>query len=294
MSKARPIPSTSNLASMPASSSSASSPGGTDGNGNGRNNDSGSAAAASLRVASDDGGADVDPSRDRIGGGAINEKPRSYGSGNENEGVDGDGDGGGNETTSWNPSDNLSHMLHALVGLDRYPNYLGRFKDVSDMQELEKALEARLSDVRRQRSEIVERRAGIRRVVGRYLSMNGHDVSHAEDEGPSDCSGLWSRHPSLSPPKTWLDLKERKILQGQAFKVAYHSISKSLSNQESNRKRKSKGRKSEKQTMPTVEEITKAKITVELDPSLLEDWMCQEMFDVYSFPLLTNEVSARR
>ena len=43
--------------------------------------------------------------------------------------------------------------------------------------------------------------------------------------------------------------------------------------------------------LPTVEEISNGKAQVDLDPSLLEDWMCQEMFDVYSVPLLTNEVS---
>mmetsp|Transcript_24043 Transcript_24043/g.50341 ORF Transcript_24043/g.50341 Transcript_24043/m.50341 type:complete len:491 (-) Transcript_24043:129-1601(-) len=217
-----------------------------------------------------------------IGGGAINEKPRLY------QNKDEKSIGGGDVENSWNPRDNLSHMLHALVGLDRYPNYLSRFGDVSDMNALENALESRLSDVRRQRSEILERRNGIQQLVRKYiLTNNGNDSgSHVSEEVEgSDNSMLWSHHPSLSPPKTWLELRARNILKEQAFKVAYKSISKSSLK----KKQKAKSQKSQKQMLPTVEEIVNAKAPVDLDPALLEDWMCQEMFDVYSFPLLTNE-----
>ena len=55
-----------------------------------------------------------------IGGGAINEKQRLYmqtSNTHNSENLAHDGIESGNR--SWNPSINLSHMLHALVGLDR-------------------------------------------------------------------------------------------------------------------------------------------------------------------------------
>ena len=87
----------------------------------------------------DDDGARVE-GREPIGGGAINEKPRLYQhpsgcAGTKNHDMKDSSTAG-----SWNPRDNLSHMMHALVGLDRYPNYLSRFKDESDMDLLEHAL----------------------------------------------------------------------------------------------------------------------------------------------------------
>jgi hypothetical protein len=210
-----------------------------------------------------------------IGGGAINEKPRLY---NAND-LD-SSRGRNNAGDSWNPSDDLSHILHALVGFDRYPNYLSRFRHLSDIDSLENALEARLSDVRKQRSEIVQRRADIQQLVRRYISSeSAGDVK----KDNFDCSELWRDHPLLSPPKTWLELREKKVLLDQAFKVAYGSIALT------NNARKAKSSK-QTCTLPTAEDIIHGKAQVHLDPSLLEDWMNQEMYDVYSFPLLTSEV----
>ena len=192
-----------------------------------------------------------------VGGGAINEKPRLY---NANDLIDSRRNNAGD---SWNPSDDLSHILHALVGFDRYPNYLSRFRHLSDIDSLEKALEARLSDVRQQRSEIVQRRAGIQQLVRRYISSeSAMDVK----KDNFDCSELWRYHPLLSPPKTWVELREKKVLLDQALKVAYGSIALT---------RKAKSRK-QTSTMPTVEDIIHGKAQVHLDPSLLEDWMNQE------------------
>lgn len=235
---------------------------------------------------------DKAPSAATIGGGAINEKLRLH----QRQTIDGSLQGSeGNGINSWNPGDNLSHMLHALVGLDRYPNYLSRFRDTSDMDALENALESRLSDVRRQKAEIIERRNGIEELVRRYiLSMDEiihePDEDYSGDASRSDCSMLWRNHPLLSTPKAWLELRNRKILQEQAFKVAYQSISKASSK----KKRKGKSHKSQKQNtdsemIPTIEDIINGRVPVELDPALLEGWMSQEMYDVYSFPLLTNE-----
>ena len=168
------------------------------------------------------------------------------------------------------------------------------------MDALEQALECRLSDVRKQKSVIVQRRKGIQQLVKRYLmSINGKEANaYCLESSEEDCSKLWHKHPLLSTPKTWIDLHERKILQEQAFKVAYHSISSTNEKQ----KRNAKGNISEKHTiytdnaatdgerkntLPSIEDIIVGKVKVDLDPALLENWMDQEMFDVYSFPLLT-------
>ena len=165
------------------------------------------------------------------------------------------------------------------------------------MDALEYALESRLSDVRKQKSEIVQRRKGIQQLVERYLmNINASSVLESSEE---DCSTLWRKHPLLSTPKTWIDLHERKILEEQAFKVAHNSISSTYKKQ----KRNAKGNKSKKHTintddatdvegsnsLPNIEDIIVGKVKVDLDPALLEDWMDQEMFDVYSFSLLTPE-----
>ena len=224
--------------------------------------------------------------KDLIGGGAINEKPRLYPNRQTSEHDEGDGRG----INGWNPSANLSHLLHALVGLDRYPNYLGRFRDLADIDLVENALESRLRQVRQQRLEIIERRKAIHQLVRKYMITNEMGTSSEVGEKDSfDCIHLWHHHPSLSPPKTWSELRERKVLHEKAFKVAYQSISKASLNT----KRKAKSDKSQKQNidmLPTVEDILEGKVNVDLDASLLENWMSQELFDVYSLPLLTNEV----
>ena len=229
---------------------------------------------------------DTDSQEESIGGGAINEKQRLY---LQPTSKDDDicGETVGGDSNSWKPNDNLSHLLHALVGLDRYPNYLSRFRDINDMKLLEKALLQKASDVKRQREEICQTRNGIKQLVRRYVS-NGYDIDVNHDDAEEVVDMLWSGHPILSAPRTWVELRERKILQDQAFKVASQSVSSRT------RIRKGKSNKSREQQIEdtTIADIIEGKSQVDLDPALLEDWMNQEMFDVYSFPLLTTEFCA--
>jgi len=44
---------------------------------------------------------------------------------------------------------------------------------------------------------------------------------------------------------------------------------------------------------PSVEDVLNGKVSLKLDPAQLEVWMEQEMFDVYSFPLLSTEFCRR-
>jgi hypothetical protein len=64
------------------------------------------------------------------------------------------------------------------------------------------------------------------------------------------------------------------VLSEEAFAVAHRSIMASS--------------KSERR-IPTLQAIMRGEIAVHLDPALLEDWMSQECFDVYSFRLLNKD-----
>ena len=98
-------------------------------------------------------------SREKIGGGAINEKIRTY---NPNKPSD-------QSTTlfsgGWDPTQNISQFLHAIVGLDRYPNYLSRFQNVQDVVALENALKQTLEKVEQQKNGMVKRRNDIADLV---------------------------------------------------------------------------------------------------------------------------------
>jgi len=220
-----------------------------------------------------------------VGGGAINEKQRLYQQSSKHTTTNNDDSTGNNDSTnndtSWNPNEHLSHILHALVGLDRYPHYLNRISDI-DTLSLEHALESKLSDVRKQRAEISQRRAGIKQLVRRYMMDKNYivdDEDTAKDNTEEHCGMLWKNHPFLSPPKDWIDLRERNILQEAAFKVAHQSTNK--------KRRKPKSKKDN--TQLSITDIIEGKVQVDLDPSLLEVLLQQEMYDVYSIPLLTPE-----
>eukprot|EP00804_Cyclotella_cryptica_P027660 CCRYP_010283-RA/>CCRYP_010283-RA protein AED:0.02 eAED:0.02 QI:107/1/1/1/1/1/2/91/468 len=219
-----------------------------------------------------------------IGGGAINEKPRLYSlSSNPSPtrqvgSIDPD-------SSSWSPGKSLGHMLHALVGLDRYPNYLSRFQHIYDVEALESALKEKLDEVTRQKNDIIAKRKGIHDLVCRYNKSieekRSHEQSHSDTDdaaartddtmecSDSDCSNFW--HSELSPPTSWSELKKRKILNEDAFKVAFQSMQTS----------RHRGRE--------LRDFINGDVDLDLNPSLLEQLMNQEMFDVYSFPLLSTQ-----
>lgn len=82
-------------------------------------------------------------------GGAINEKTRSWTARKTEI----------QESTSFSRK-SLAHLLHALEGLDRYPNYLNRWNE-RDIDELELSLQDQLEKVRQQRGTIRARRTAI-------------------------------------------------------------------------------------------------------------------------------------
>ncbi len=210
----------------------------------------------------------MDKSSEQLGGGAINEKQRTqdYKASNANNDVE----------ENWDPSNHLSHLLHSIVGLDRYPSYLSRY-DESDIAAIEHALEQTLNDVRQQKKTVLQRRHGIRELVEEYNNAltNTGDI-HDDSQAFSDSNDVLQIS-SLLPPKSWSQLKS--VLSDEAFEVLYGSIISSS--------------KSTKQKVPTVDDVISGKFAVQLDPALLEDWMSQECFDVYSFALLNQDFCTR-
>jgi len=152
----------------------------------------------------------------------------------------------------YDPSQVRSHLWHALEGLDRYPNYLSRWND-DDIDQLEKSLELQLNKVRQQRQSVQKRRHGIDKLVEKLLKQDG--------------SGRWSE--LLKPPSDWNQVKSR-ILNPVASKTIF-------------------GSRMFKKSAPTVEEVMNGQVSVELDVGLLEVLMDEELYDVYSFHLLSKD-----
>jgi len=184
-----------------------------------------------------------------IGGGAINEKKRSLKQTTQ-QGVQEEDD----KTSGYDPVGSRSHLMHALEGMDRYPNYLSRWSE-ADMDLLEEALESQLRKVREQKEAVLKRRQGIDAMVERLVEQNDK----------------WSE--LLTPPKTWKEIQD-SVLDPRAAKAIFKS---KLFTSSSNK--------------PTVEQVLSGQVSVELDAYLLEELMEEELFDVYSLPLLSSEVS---
>lgn len=192
---------------------------------------------------------DSDHDVDRIGGGSINEKPRLYHRGERdsvvmterNDGFDGH---------------KLSHLLHAITGLDRYPNYLSRWNNLDEIETLENSLELTLKKVRLQKKTLNERKEDVMKSISEISSSNEYDSRLLD---------------VLKKPSDWSSI--RKILDPHAVKAILGSTSLTGS------------------TPPTLQEVLSGEVDIDLDIHNLVPFMDEEMPDVYSFPLLTTEVS---
>ena len=190
-----------------------------------------------------------------VGGGSINEKKRQFLDAQHDTlakscltATDGDP-----KESQFDPIAHKSHLLHALEGLDRYPNYLSRWS-LEDTETLEEALQERLNLVREQKQAIEKRRQGLARLVAKL------------EQDPR-----WKA--LLQPPTTWDQVKST-ILDPRASKAIFRSQT----------FRKQKGSSS-----ISVQDVLSGKSKVELDAGYLQELMDEEMFDVYSFPLLSSE-----
>lgn len=206
-----------------------------------------------------------------IGGGAINERQRQYV--NRSPGVKGQKSpqhqqrpGVREEATpgnphpqkaleresAYNPSRNRSHLFHAIEGLHRYPNYLSRWS-LEDTESLEQALQDRLEAVRRQKETVVRQREDTHRILESFLC-----------DQPE-----WQEF--VRAPLTWEDLLLGKNLLDDRLK---HVVVKSKFFVHAAKR-------------PLLQDVLSGNTAVELDAGLLEDWMDEELDDVYSCPILS-------
>ena len=200
---------------------------------------------------------------DEIGGGRVNEKERQYRSGSQKQHknsspltscstVSSQRDDGTNPNfePAYDPSNHRSHLLHAIEGLNRYPNYLSRWK-CDDVDALEEGLERVLEKVREQKSKTEDHRKHMQLAVRQFYLENPE----------------WKQFSTR--PESWDDI--RNILDPRAAKAIFRS------------------RKFRKQIETiTVNDIIDGRASIELENGYLEEWMDEEMFDVYSFPLLSE------
>jgi hypothetical protein len=134
-----------------------------------------------------------------------------------------------------------------------------------DVISIERALEETLIKVRQQKTQITQRRDGLRELVKKYNNQLTDSSTISDDDSTLHVS-------SLPPPQTWSELKN--VLCEEAFEVVYRSI---ISSSKPDRQ------------IPTLQDVMSGKVEVHLDPALLENWMSQECFDVYSFQLLRKD-----
>lgn len=195
----------------------------------------------------------IDESDNGIGGGSVNEKKRQYRPKSRKQDVDPPSSFSSadvDKKSSYNPSNHRSHLLHALEGLNRYPNYLSRWES-DDVEALEQELHRVLKQVQEQKSKTKNQRDNI------GLALRDFFENHPE----------WKEF--SKPPESWDEIRE--ILDPRAAKVVFRS--KKIGSMIDTRK---------------VTDVIAGKVHVELDTGRLEEWMDEEMFDVYSFPLLSK------
>lgn len=191
---------------------------------------------------------------EHIGGGAINEKRRcrrerisasTLGSARMEGGADG-------VTRSAFDSKKLSHSLHAIVGLDRYPNYLNRWNNSEELDELEASLEQQLELVRAQKKNILTWREDALRIVQKAKLLENN---------------------MFKPPKSWEEMAD--LLDPLAAK--------SLLNKRFFR------RHSDLLVDEVIGPGNECR-DIHLDPGPLEDWIDFVVFDVYSMPVFKEEI----
>ena len=204
-----------------------------------------------------------------VGGGAINEKERFFGKKRTNNDNSSDGRGETSGKTNFDPQRIPAHLFHALEGLQRYPNYLSRWNyDLEDADRLEAALEEQLSTVRLQKRQVIERNAAIRRIIEKTNLQK--DGGGGKDEEFDIFQG----------PSTWKQV-QKYVLHLRAYNAIFGS------------RQFQQQQDSAKSTIPTVKEVLEGNVMVKLDLHNLSEWLDEELFDVYSFPLLSKSFSVK-
>ncbi len=165
--------------------------------------------------------------------------------------------------THFNARSETAHLLHALVGLERYPNYLSRwsYNLIQDVENLESALEEQLEKVRNQKERLLARTSNVRKTVNEAREA---ELQHDQDADINENEDDWN---IFTTPKDWEEVKN--ILDSRCANAIFQS-----------KMFRSKDKR------PSLDDVLSGKIVVELDEAQCEEWLDQEMYDVYSFPLL--------
>lgn len=198
---------------------------------------------------------------DEIGGGSVNEKKRHYRAECRQEDKIPPSSSSPSSTQRdnntykkiepvYNPSCHRSHLLHAIEGLNRYPNYLSRWKN-NDVEALEQELQRVLQQVQEQKINVNDQRHYIQ------LALQDFFLEYPE----------WKQF--SVQPESWDEIRE--ILDPRAANAIFRS------------------QKIREMTENiAVNDVIAGRIRIELDTEHLEEWIDEEMFDVYSFPLLSK------
>ena len=132
--------------------------------------------------------------------------------------------------------------MHAIEGLDRYPNYLSRWS-LEDTNMLERGLEERLAMVKSQKKQVIQERNAVQRLVARIIK----EYPEFED--------------LLKPPQSWQEVKDN-ILDPRASKAIF------------------KANPFLQREKPNIQDVISGKTLIELNVGQLEHLMEEEMFDV--------------
>jgi len=204
----------------------------------------------------------IDETDNDVGGGSVNEKKRQYRANSCKPDAGSPSSLASSLSTQsssnadvsiqsvYNPTNHRSHLLHALEGLHRYPNYLSRWES-GDVEALERELQRVLKQVQDQKSNTQNQRNNIE------LALRDFFLEHPE----------WKKFSTV--PESWEEIRE--ILDPRAANVVFRS-------QKGGTRIKELG----------VKDVIAGRTQIELDTGHLEEWMDEEMFDVYSFPLLSQ------
>lgn len=192
-----------------------------------------------------------------LGGGAINERKRTalFGGAAATAATANDRP---SSLSFFQPATTKSHLWHALEGMDRYPSYLSRWS-VDDMNRLEDSLELQLARVRQQKEQVLARREGIQKLVDDFVQTNEQ----------------WRQ--LLQPPTDW-DQVRRRILDPRASQAFLNF---------QQQQPQHAATQTHTHSTPTVEQVMQGTARIDLNVSKLAVLMDEEMYDIFSFPLLS-------
>eukprot|EP00536_Pseudo-nitzschia_multiseries_P005534 jgi/Psemu1/295917/fgenesh1_pm.104_\ len=150
-----------------------------------------------------------------------------------------------------------------MEGLNRYPNYLSRWNE-HDADALETELEQTLGRVREQKSKIAAQRNAIELVLEEFFQQ------HPE----------WKEF--ATAPGSWEDVRN-DVLDPRAANAIFRS--RVFRCKKSKGSGKSNGNDND---IVSLADVLSGRVPIELDTGYLQEWMDEELFDVYSFPLLSK------